>query len=472
MSVVASDIKFRKSVVVTDTAANGSRVGYVEVLSGVKHNLYPRVTKAERTAGITRYRKQFFCNENASNEVAYGVLFYPEFPTNSGDRILVAAGTKEDTQGDIDSTYKWLSCGALNANRTAADSFVTIAFEDTDVDILNGGLIHIADKYESGTIDTSAHIGDSLEWSVGLAKWLPIAQTDDVNYPKGLCLGASQIMTIRATDNEEWLRIADVTYTDEDIGTGDGILTTLPLTTLANPPVCKDTGKLPVVTTLDTGDATMTVNVAADGICSGDCSAGTLNMETGVWTVDITWTSAPKNLQDILITYHERAYSWSGSVATINLEDWLCNSYLAAETYVGLCIEAGDVEPISLDWAETSAAGTYDEATYPLALDNRGTVTDSFTITFSDTANFGCTGVAEGSLGNGSIISNFAPINPVTGQPYFTLDKDGWGGSWVNGDKVAFKTVAAASAIWLKEIVPPATAAEPFNLLVLGYYSE
>jgi hypothetical protein len=472
MSVIASDIHFRKSVVVTDVGANGGRVGHVEVLSGIKHNLFPRVTKAERTAGITRYRKQFFCNENAANEIAYGVMFYSEFPTNSGDRILVALGAKEDTQGDIDSTYKWASCGPLNANVNAGEASVGIAMEADDMDILNGGLIHIANKYESGVVDATARIGDSVEWNVGLSKWLPIAHTDDINYPKGLFLGASSVMCIRPGDAEEWLRIADVTYTDEDIGTGDGVDTAPPLTTLAHFPVCKDTGKLPVVTTLDTGDAVMTVNVAADGTCSGDCSAGTLNMETGVWTVDITWSSAPKNLQDILITYHERAYSWAGTVVTIALADNFCNNYIAAQTYVGICLESNDVEPASLDWVETSAAGTYDEASYPPDLDNRGTVTDSFTILFSDATNFGCTGVAEGSLGVGSTGSDFAPTNPITGQPYFTIDKDGWGGSWVNGDTVTFKTVASASGIWLKEIVPPATAAEPFNLLVLGYYSE
>lgn len=472
MSVTADDIKFRKSVVVSDVGANGGRVGYVQVLSGIKHNLFPRITKAERTAGVTRYRKQFFRNENASNEIAYGALFYPEFPTNAGDRILVALGTKEDIQSDLDSTYKWFSCGPLNSNVSAGGYSVTIAVESDDMDILNGGMIHIADKYETGTVDPTAKIGDSVEYSVGLSKWLPIAHTDNINYPKGLFLGSSTVMTFRAGDHEEYIRIADVSYEDEDIGTGDGSTTNPPLTTLLHPPVCKDTGKLPVVATLDTGDNPMTVNVAANGSCSGDCSAGELNMETGVWTTDITWTTAPKNLQDILADYHERAFSWSGNVVTIALEDQLANAYLAAESYVGICIEAGDVKPVSLDWTENSAAGTYDEVTYPLVLDNRGTVTDSFTITFTDATNFGCTGVAEGSLGSGSVNSDFAPINPNTGQPYFTLDKDGWGGSWVNGDTVTFKTVAAGAPIWLKEIVPPATAAESFNLMVLGWYSE
>jgi hypothetical protein len=472
MSVTAEDIKFRKSVSVSDVAANGGRVGYAEVLSGIKHNLFPRVTKDERTAGITRYRKQFFRNENASNEIAYGVLLYPEFPTNAGDRILAALGTKDDIQGDIDSAYKWASCGPLNGNVSAGGYSVAIACESDDMDILNGGMIHISNKYETGTVDAAAKIGDSVEWSVGLSKWLPIAHTDDIIYPKGLFLGSSTVMTFRVGDTDEYLRIADVTYADEDIGTGDGVATAPPLTTLLHPPVCMDTGKLPVVTTVDTGDSPMTVDVAPNGLCSGDCSAGELNMETGVWTTDITWTSAPKNLQDILITYHERAFSWSANVVTIALEDQLANNYLAAESYVGICIEAGDVEPESLDWAENSAAGTYDETTYPLVLDNRGTVTDSFTITFTDATNFGCTGVAEGSLGSGLITSDFAPINPNTGQPYFTLNKNGWGGSWVNGDTITFKTVAAGIGLWFKEIVPPATAAESFNLVVLGWYSE
>jgi hypothetical protein len=381
-------------------------------------------------------------------------------------------GTKDDIQGDIDSAYKWASCGPLNGNVSAGGYSVAISCEANDMDILNGGLIHICDKYETGTVDATAKIGDSVEWSGGLSKWLPIAHTDDINYPKGLFLGSSTVMTFRAGDSEEYLHIADVLYEDEDIGTGDGASTSPPLTTLLHPSVCKDTGKLPVVTTLDTGDNPMTVNVAANGTCSGDCSAGELNMETGVWMTDITWTTAPKNGQDILCDYHERAYSWSGSTVTIALADSLANDYLAAETYVGICLEVGDVEPSSLDWVENSAAGTYDEATYPLVLDNRGTVTDSFTITFTDAANFGCTGVKEGSLGSGIITSDFTPINPNTGQPYFILNKNGWGGSWVNGDTITFKTVAAGGAVWLKEIVPVSTPAESFNLMVLGWYSE
>ena len=92
MTISASDIKFRKSVVQTDTTANGGRKGSTEVMSGSKHALFPRVTKSQRVAGLTRYRKEFYCNENADDESAYGVLIYLMLPSTSEDRFYIAGG--------------------------------------------------------------------------------------------------------------------------------------------------------------------------------------------------------------------------------------------------------------------------------------------------------------------------------------------------------------------------------------------
>jgi hypothetical protein len=84
MTVSAIDIKFRKSVVQTDTDVNGGRKGMVEVVSGARHALFPRVTKSQREAGLIRYRKQFYSNENPDDESAYGVLIYLMRPSNAG----------------------------------------------------------------------------------------------------------------------------------------------------------------------------------------------------------------------------------------------------------------------------------------------------------------------------------------------------------------------------------------------------
>ena len=57
MTILSTDIKYRKSVVQTDTSTNGGRMGNIQVISGVRHALFPRVTKSQRGAGVTRIGK-------------------------------------------------------------------------------------------------------------------------------------------------------------------------------------------------------------------------------------------------------------------------------------------------------------------------------------------------------------------------------------------------------------------------------
>ena len=478
MAVEATDIKWLKSAVVTDTAANGGRKSNTEIATGVRHNLFPRVTKAERTSGVTRYRKEFWANRNAADDAASGVLVYPEFPSNAGDRFYLGEGTQTDTQDDLE-TYDpvWMGVGQLETLLSGGESSVSLTMENDDFEFPNGGTLHLADKFKTGeTIASGVNIGDSVEYSVGDSEWQKISATSDVDYPSGIYVGSNTVLTVEGTTNEEWLELADNEYTDEDIGDGDGADTSPALSTLTNATngICRQPGKLPVVTATDTGDGTMTVNVAADGTCSGDCSAGELNMADGTWTTDITWDTAPKNATDITITYHENCFSYSGNVATVELASGttVANAFATANTYGAGCVDGGTVEPSSENWSETSASGTYDEASYPLTLFNDGTEEDSITITFTSASAFSCSGANAGSMGTGDITTNFSPTNPDTGQPYFTLDKDGWGGSWTSGDTVEFDTHPAALPLWLKEVVPAATSQAAYNTFILGFYCE
>ena len=358
MSISASDIVFRKSVTITDTAANGGRKSQAVVLSGVRHSLFPRVTRAERTAGVTRYRKEFFCNDNADDDIAYGLYIFLEFPSNGGDRFAIGKGTQTDLQSALTAspvTYPvWLGVGQLQTVLAGGELAVALTMENTDFEFPNSGYLHLADKFlRSQTIDSAVAIGDSVECTGGGpiadcvgGTWGKIATTSEIDFPKGLYVGSNVVMTIQSTTNEEWLQIAEKKTTDEDIGTGDGADQTPALTDLANGTngISKQTGGFrPVVTTLDTGDVTMTVNIDSTGLCTGDCSAGQLNMTSGVWTTDITWTTAPKSAQDILITYHENAFSYSGNVCTVELQDQVANAYSVAggrtvNTYGGGCI--------------------------------------------------------------------------------------------------------------------------------------
>lgn len=474
MTIAVADIEFRKSEFVTDTNSNGGRKGQVTVTSGAKHNLFPRVTKAERTAGVTKYRKEFWCNENADDEIAYDVMQYLEFPSNGGDRFAIGKGTQTNTQGDIATLAPiWYGVGQLHTALLGTETEVELDMESDDMEFPNGGKLHLADKFKTGqTVDSDVDIGDSVTYSGGT--WSKIASTDDIVYPNGLYVGSNTVMTNETgVANEEWIDIKDYEYADEDIGDGDGATTNPALTTLIynTNGICGQTGKLPVVT-VECGGVSRTVNVAADGSCSGYCDAGTLNMTTGVWTVDINWTTAPDLGEDILCTYYENCYIYSGNTVTVYLDAQVANAYLTTNTYGAGCIRNSEVEPAFANWSEVTIAGTYDETTYPLTLYNDGTERDIWVITFTSAVAFTCSGTSEGSVGSGVITSDFSPTNPNTGQPYFTLDKDGWGGTWASGDTVTFTTDPAAVPIWWREIVPLATAAVSDNLCVLGYYSE
>jgi hypothetical protein len=475
MSVSESDLKFIKSVTVTDSSANGGRKGATEILTGVRHNLFPRVTKAERTAGLTRYRKQFLANVNADDDIAFGMLAFLEHPSNAGDRFYLGLGTQRNIQGDLGSYDPvWVGVGTLNTVLNGGETSIAVLMENGDFQWPNGGFVHIANKFMTGqTIDASVRIGDSVQYTLGT--WYKIAPSADATYPKGIYVGGNIVFSLQVSTHEEWIALAENLYTDEVIGTGDGMTQSVALTTLTNKTkgVCGQPGKTPVVTAT-CGGITRTVYVDATGTCTGYCSGGRLNVGNGIWTTPITWSTAPDDDTEIKITYRENCFSYSGSVVTLALEtgETVANAYATANTFVGGCVDGSDIETSFDNWSETSSLGTYDESGSPLTLFNDGTEEDTWTITFTSGIAFTCSGLYNGSVGSGVLGSNFSPVNPVTGQPFFTLLAAGWGGSWQAGDRITFQTHPSALPLWLKQVVPALTVAEANNCVLIGTYSE
>lgn len=480
MSVAISDMKFRKSVAVSDTGANGGRKGSIEVLTGVRHNLFPRVTKAERTTGITRYRKEFFCNENSADEVAYASLFYLEAPSNAGDRYYLGLGTKDDTQADIMATPPaWVGAGqvAFSGSLTGlGDEYeVTVEMEANDYEWINGGILHISNKMSiSQAIATDVNIGDSVQWSAGQGKWTKIAHTTNITYPKGLYLGSDRVMTIKDTTEESFLVLADNLTENEVIGTQGGATATVALTALANITngVCVQSGKLPVVTAIIGGNPE-TATIQADGTVTGFATAGQLNLITGAWVTDITWNGIPDNGTDITISYRDLCYSYSGNTATVQLNEAVPHAFPEGTTFVAGCVEGGDIYPNLDSVTVTSALGTFnDGGTNPPVLHNLGTIDDTITIQFSSATNFSVSGVNAGNMGTGTITSDYSFTNPATGVQYIQIPSVAWGGTFVTDDTVVLELKAAAVGLWLKEEIPAGTNPESYNLLPLGWYCE
>jgi len=170
--------------------------------------------------------------------------------------------------------------------------------------------------------------------------------------------------------------------------------------------------------------------------------------------------------------YHDNvSISKSGTVVTITLDtgSQLANAY-AADSVVASCIEIGDIDYSIDDFNVVSTGGTYNE-TNNIVVDNIGGIFENWTLTFTGVSTFTCAGSVIGSVGSGSVNSNYSPTNINFARPYFTLNSIGFGGSWVIGDTITFTTVPRNVPIWFKKVVPALSASysgNNFDFRILG----
>ncbi len=85
----------------------------------------------------------------------------------------------------------------------------------------------------------------------------------------------------------------------------------------------------------------------------------------------------------------------------------------------------------------------YNDTLYPIAVTNRGTIQERWALIFTSSTAFRVIGENVGEVATGDINTDLAPANPGFGQPYFSLNKLGWGSGWVQGNVLRFNTAAA-----------------------------
>jgi len=453
-----SYIKFRKSRTVTGGDANGGPKGTYVLTDGLKHDLLPRVRSEELASGLDRKYKIFLCYEDPNGDPLTDLEAYLKIPSTGDDYQLIALANHDDTQASLSTDPAiWMGSGTLNAD-PSGNSTVELVMESTEAMFEPGGELYLADTFMTGqTIDDGSIAGrpevkpgDSCELISG--SWRK-ADHDDYIYPNGYYIGGQVVMTIQGSSQETFLTLADNKTTDETIGTGD--TTTSPaLTDLAavtNGLFTRGDYK-PVITCVDGSAVTMTCYIEDDGSVSGDCTAGEINADTGVWTTDITWTAAP--VGDINITYYDKNYSYSGNVATVELAASCAYSFSTSNTYGAGVLQKSAIQAEWEDETVTSTSGTFDSSGGNLEMNPAGAEDDEVTVTFTGATAFSCSGSYLGSLGTGSTGSDFEPVNPNTGAAYFTLKAAAWSGTWSAGETVVFHMRPQAQGIWVREIVP------------------
>ena len=106
-------------------------------------------------------------------------------------------------------------------------------------------------------------------------------------------------------------------------------------------------------------------------------------------------------------------------------------------------------------------AATYNDLAYPIAVSNRAAMTGRYRIQFTSSTAFSCYLEDVGQIGTGVISVDFAPTNPLTTLPYFTIDANGWGGGWASGNVLRFNVQGASYPLWLSRCTLPGPVTDP-----------
>lgn len=192
--------------------------------------------------------------------------------------------------------------------------------------------------------------------------------------------------------------------------------------------------------------------------CTADLAAGTVTF------TNVTGYSQPVTLK------HRIAHR--SSVADINANvvladavtrDFPAGSVLSSHLPLGdLQASVGAVfaqQAWTRVWSDTLIGNSA-----PFQLDgdilvtNQGAEDDRYAMVFGTGNEFTCYSERYGQIGTGLTTTTFAPINPATGAPLFTITSAAFGTGILVGSVLRFNTTAAAAPVWELRSVAPSTA--------------
>lgn len=212
--------------------------------------------------------------------------------------------------------------------------------------------------------------------------------------------------------------------------------------------------------------------------CTADLTAGTVTFS------NVSGMSQPVTVEHRI---EEMVLATAVSVGTgvITLNRPLSRAYPAGTKVSSLCM-LGDLQGrVTGGFAQTAWTGVFSDtvlggtptadfngAVYPIVTTNAGAIADRWLITFTNTTTFRCTGELTGEISGGSTGAAYAPINPATGAPYFTIPALGWGSGWASGNVYRFNTSGANAPLWLLRTVAPSapsSASDSVTVEFRGY---
>ena len=115
------------------------------------------------------------------------------------------------------------------------------------------------------------------------------------------------------------------------------------------------------------------------------------------------------------------------------------------------------------------ATATFNDALAPVEVTNAGALSERFALRFTSSTAFQCIGEHVGFIGTGTTGADFAPINPISGAPYFTLRSIGWGSGWAAGNVLFVHFVGALYPFaQIRTVQPGEPVGTDYSYEVLG----
>ena len=189
----------------------------------------------------------------------------------------------------------------------------------------------------------------------------------------------------------------------------------------------------------------------------------TANLDTGEVTVSSVagWGLPAKivaRIEDMAMVS-----SVNTGAGTITLGKDLIHSYPAGSSVSAALVLGNASAKISVffdqqswtnEWSDelignAVSGAEFNRAGYPIVMTNAGAITERWRIQFTSPSAYTVTGESVGQIATGTTGADCAPVNPATGQPYFTIPAGGWGLGWSAGNVIRMNTIGAAPPCWL-----------------------
>lgn len=155
MPILDNEILWRPAALLSDAtpAQNGGRMAFAQLVSGVKNNLFPDVSQAERLAGAVKLRKAFIHINSAQDAALLNVRLFLDTLTPAGDFVTFLIGTATDTEDQI--TGRAFGIGTLFAPVAGGASQIQVVCEhNAEYASLHpfrvGDLIRVSDRPSTG----------------------------------------------------------------------------------------------------------------------------------------------------------------------------------------------------------------------------------------------------------------------------------------------------------------------------------